>query len=43
MTDYPYRGHPFQGVVAELAERADISDQSKKKILAGNVVKTFKL
>jgi hypothetical protein len=26
-----------------LAERADISDQSKKKILADNVVRAFKL
>jgi len=42
-TDYPHPDHPFAGVVAELAERADISEQSKKKILADNIVRAFKL
>jgi predicted TIM-barrel fold metal-dependent hydrolase len=42
-TDYPHPDHPFQGVVAELAERADIAEQSKKKILADNIIRAFKL
>jgi uncharacterized protein len=42
-TDYPHPDHPFQGVVAELAERADISEQSKRKILADNAVRAFGL
>jgi predicted TIM-barrel fold metal-dependent hydrolase len=42
-TDYPHPDHPFQGVVAELAGRTDIADASKKKILADNVIRAFKL
>jgi len=42
-TDHPHPDHPFQGVVAELAERTDISEASKKKILADNVIRAFKL
>jgi uncharacterized protein len=42
-TDYPHPDHPFEGVVAELADRKDIPEQSKKKILGENAARAFKI
>jgi predicted TIM-barrel fold metal-dependent hydrolase len=35
-TDYPHPDHAFEGVVARLAERTDLSQESKRKVLGGN-------
>ena len=42
-TDYPHPDHPFQGVVAEIADRADMSETSKRKMLGENAARAFKL
>jgi predicted TIM-barrel fold metal-dependent hydrolase len=42
-TDYPHPDHPFKGVVAEIADRADLSETSKRKILGENAIRAFKL
>jgi predicted TIM-barrel fold metal-dependent hydrolase len=42
-TDYPHPDHTFEGVVAALAERTDLSDASKRKILGGNAARVFKI
>jgi predicted TIM-barrel fold metal-dependent hydrolase len=42
-TDYPHPDHPFEGVVAELADRPDVSEASKRKILYDNAARVFKL
>lgn len=35
-TDYPHPDHAFEGIVAELTSRSDLSDATKKKILCSN-------
>jgi uncharacterized protein len=42
-TDNPHPDHPFDGVVAELADRTDIPEPSKKKILGENAARAFKV
>ena len=42
-TDYPHPDHPFEGVVAEIADRADLSESSKRKMLGQNAARAFKL
>ncbi len=42
-TDYPHPDHPFEGVVAELTQRTDLSEESKRKILADNAARLFKV
>ena len=42
-TDYPHPDHTFEGVVAELAARTDLSESSKKKILGENAARLFKI
>ena len=40
-TDYPHPDHDFEGIVAALASRTDIPEQSKRKILGGNAERLF--
>ena len=42
-TDYPHPDHKFAGIVASVAQREDLSDESKAKILGLNAVRTFKI
>jgi predicted TIM-barrel fold metal-dependent hydrolase len=42
-TDYPHPDHPFHGVVAQIADRGDLSEASKRKILGENAARAFKL
>jgi len=42
-TDYPHPDHAFEGVVAELTERTDLSVESKRKILGDNAARLFKV
>jgi predicted TIM-barrel fold metal-dependent hydrolase len=40
-TDYPHPDHAFEGIVAELTSREDLSDDSKRKILCTNAERLF--
>jgi predicted TIM-barrel fold metal-dependent hydrolase len=40
-TDYPHPDHDFEGVVAALASRTDIPEESKRKILGLNAERVF--
>jgi predicted TIM-barrel fold metal-dependent hydrolase len=42
-TDYPHDDHPFDGVLDQLANRKDIPEESRKKILGGNAARAFKI
>lgn len=42
-SDYPHPDAVFPGVVAELADRNDVSEQTKRKILGLNAVRLFRL
>lgn len=42
-TDYPHPDHAFEGIVAELTTRADLSESSKKKILCDNAARLFRI
>jgi predicted TIM-barrel fold metal-dependent hydrolase len=42
-TDYPPPDHAFEGVVAQLTGRDDLTDASKRKILCDNAKRLFKL
>jgi predicted TIM-barrel fold metal-dependent hydrolase len=42
-TDYPHPDHAFEGVVAQLTGRDDLTDASKRKILCDNAKRLFKL
>ena len=42
-TDYPHPDHAFEGIVAEVTSRGDLSDTSKRKILWENAARAFRL
>jgi len=42
-TDYPHPDHQFEGAVGQIADRADLSDNAKRKILGENAARAFKL
>jgi predicted TIM-barrel fold metal-dependent hydrolase len=42
-TDYPHPDHTFEGVVARLAGRTDLSESAKRKILGDNGARLFGL
>ena len=42
-TDYPHPDHEFEGIVAQLTSRTDLSEESKKKILGGNATRLLGL
>jgi predicted TIM-barrel fold metal-dependent hydrolase len=42
-TDYPHPDHQFDGIVSSVANREDLSEESKAKILGRNAARTFKV
>ena len=42
-TDYPHPDHEFDGIVASLTNRSDISEVSKRRILGENAARAFGL
>ena len=40
-TDYPHPDHAFEGIVAELTTREDLSEETKRKILCTNAERLF--
>jgi predicted TIM-barrel fold metal-dependent hydrolase len=42
-TDYPHPDHKFEGIVGNVSNREDLSDQSKAKILGLNAARAFKI
>ena len=42
-SDFPHWDHSYPKSVKELAERADLGDEAKRQVLAGNARKFYKL